>query len=144
MSEITDQYDIVLFDGVCNLCNRAVDFIIQHDPRNNFKLASLQDDLSKKLLKDKNLNESYLDSIVLLRRDKVYYKSRAALEIAKRLKGLWPLFYIFIIIPPFLRDPLYDWIARNRYKWFGKRETCRFPTEEDKMKFLSEEDFESK
>ncbi|GGF30333.1 thiol-disulfide oxidoreductase DCC family protein [Echinicola rosea] len=140
MTKISSQYDIVLFDGVCNLCNQAVDFIIQRDSKNNFKLASLQDDISKKLLKGKNLNESYLDSIVLLREDKVYYKSRAALEITKKLKGFWPLLYGFIIIPNFLRDPLYDWIARNRYKWFGKRETCRFPTEEDKMKFLSEED----
>ncbi|AWW32292.1 hypothetical protein DN752_20305 [Echinicola strongylocentroti] len=144
MTKVHQQYDIVLFDGVCNLCNQAVDFIIQRDPNNHFKMASLQDDISKKLLQDKSLDESYLDSIVLLRGDKVYYKSRAALEIAKKLKGLWPLSYGFIIIPNFLRDPLYDWIARNRYKWFGKRETCRFPTEEDKMKFLSEEDLKSK
>ncbi|AGA79031.1 thiol-disulfide oxidoreductase DCC family protein [Echinicola vietnamensis] len=143
MTKLTDRYDIVLFDGVCNLCNQAVDFIIQRDPKNHFKLASLQDDLSKKLLKGKNLDESYLDSIVLLQNDQVYYKSRAALEIAKKLNGLWPLLYVFIVIPRFLRDPLYDWIARNRYKWFGKRETCRFPTEEDKMKFLSKEDLES-
>lgn len=140
MSEITQKYDVVLFDGVCNLCNQAVDFIIQRDAKDNFKLASLQDELSKQLLRGKKLDESYLDSIVLLREDKIYYKSRAALEIAKKLKGLWPLFYGFIIVPNFIRDPLYDWIASNRYKWFGKRETCRFPTDEDKRKFLSEGD----
>ncbi|WP_200976746.1 thiol-disulfide oxidoreductase DCC family protein [Echinicola sp. 20G] len=141
MSKLKHDFDIVLFDGVCNLCNQAVDFIIQRDRKNSFKLASLQDDLSKELLKGKEINEDYLDSLVLLRDEKVFYKSRAALEIAKKLKGLWPLFYAFIIIPTFLRDPIYNWIARNRYKWFGKRETCRFPTEEDKMKFLSKEDF---
>ncbi|GAB3657836.1 thiol-disulfide oxidoreductase DCC family protein [Echinicola sediminis] len=140
MSPTNSRYDIVLFDGVCNLCNKAVDFIIQRDSNNHFKLASLQDEVSKKLLKEKKLNEDYLDSIILLKDNKVYYKSRAALEIAKKLQGLWPLLYAFIIVPPFLRDPIYDWIAKNRYKWFGKRETCRFPTEEDKKKFLSEED----
>lgn len=142
MSNITEQYDIVLFDGVCNLCNQAVDFVIQRDPGNHFKIASLQDKPGKRLLRGRNLNEDYLDSLVLLREDKVYYKSRAALEITKKLKGLWPLLYGFIIVPAFIRDPVYDYIARNRYKWFGKKETCRFPTEEDKMKFLKLEDLE--
>ncbi|MDN3667964.1 thiol-disulfide oxidoreductase DCC family protein [Echinicola jeungdonensis] len=137
---IQEKYDIVLFDGVCNLCNTAVDFIIQRDPQNQFKLASLQDEASKKLLKDYSVEEDYLDSIILIRGENVYYKSRAALEIAKKLKGLWPLFYGFVIIPTFLRDPIYDWIARNRYKWFGKRETCRMPSEEDKLKFLTAEE----
>ncbi len=137
---IQDRYDIVLFDGVCNLCNTAVDFIIQRDPKNQFKLASLQDEASKKLLKDYEVEEDYLDSIILVRRENIYYKSRAALEIAKKLPGLWPLFYGFVVIPTFLRDPVYDWIARNRYKWFGKRETCRMPSEEDKQKFLTEDE----
>jgi len=140
MSQITSKFDIVLFDGVCNLCNQAVDFIIRRDPKDHFRLASLQDELSQKLLRNRNIDEAYLDSIVLLKKDKIYYKSRAALEIAKKLKGLWPLCYAFIIVPSFIRDPIYDWIARNRYKWFGKRETCRMPTEEDKLKFLSEKD----
>lgn len=143
MSRIQDQNDIVLFDGVCNLCDRAVNFIIQRDPKDRFKVASLQDGASKKLLKDYQVNESYLDSIVLVRGDQIFYKSRAALEIAKKLKGLWPIIYAFVIVPYFIRDPLYDWIARNRYKWFGKRETCRMPTEEDKQKFLKEEDLGS-
>ncbi|UCS93119.1 thiol-disulfide oxidoreductase DCC family protein [Echinicola marina] len=142
MSPLSNQdFDIVLFDGVCNLCNQAVDFIIQHDSKNHFKLASLQDEPGKALLKGKSIDEAYLDSIVLLRKNKVYYKSRAALEIAKKLKGLWPLFYGFIIVPQFLRDPVYDWIAKNRYKWFGKRDTCRLPNEREKRKFLSTDDF---
>ncbi|WP_215223468.1 thiol-disulfide oxidoreductase DCC family protein [Echinicola shivajiensis] len=142
MSRLKNQdVDIVLFDGVCNLCNQAVDFIIRHDSKDHFKLASLQDIPGQKLLKGKSINEDYLDSLVLLRKDKVYYKSRAALEIAKKLKGLWPLFYGFIIVPKFLRDSIYDWIAQNRYKWFGKRDTCRLPNEDEKSKFLTMNDF---
>lgn len=142
MSRLKNQeFDIVLFDGVCNLCNQAVDFIIQHDSKNNFKLASLQDNPGKELLKGKSIDDDYLDSLVLLRNNEVYYKSRAALEIAKKLKGLWPLFYGFIIVPKFLRDPIYDWIAKNRYKWFGKRDTCRLPNEDEKAKFLTMNDF---
>ncbi len=143
MSRVQDQHDIILFDGVCNLCDQAVNFIIQRDPNDRFKVASLQDDISKKLLKGYQIDESYLDSIVLIRGNEVFYKSRAALEIARKLKGPWPLSYAFIIIPNFIRDPLYDWIANNRYRWFGKRETCRMPTDEDKQKFLKEEDLEN-
>ncbi|EKB49005.1 thiol-disulfide oxidoreductase DCC family protein [Cecembia lonarensis] len=137
---IQDQYDIVLFDGVCNLCNNAVDFIIQRDQGAHFKVGALQDKHVKKMLKPYEVKEDYLDSLILIRGDKVFYKSRAALEISRKLNALWPLLYGFIIIPAFIRDPIYDWIARNRYKWFGKKETCRLPTEEEQNQFLSEED----
>lgn len=137
---IQDKYDIVLFDGVCNLCNSAVDFIIQRDKGRNFKVAALQDEPVKKILQSYQINEEYLDSLVLIRGDNVFYKSRAALEVAKKLNALWPLLYGLIIIPSFVREPVYDWIARNRYKWFGKKETCRMPTEEERNKFLSEKD----
>jgi predicted DCC family thiol-disulfide oxidoreductase YuxK len=133
---IQDKFDIVMFDGVCNLCNDAVDFIIVRDKNDKFKFGALQDDKSKDILKEYKIKEDYLDSIILIRGDQIFYKSRAALEIAKNLSGLWPVTYAFIIIPAFLRDPIYDWIARNRYKWFGKRETCRFPSEEERAKFL--------
>lgn len=136
MSRIQNHYDIVLFDGVCNLCNNAVDLIIRNDKKGHFKVAALQGEKTGELLKDYEINSNYLDSIILIRKDKLFYKSRAALEIAKKLRGLWPLLYIFIIVPSGVRDPVYDWIARNRYKWFGKKETCRLPSPEEKERFL--------
>jgi predicted DCC family thiol-disulfide oxidoreductase YuxK len=137
---IQDRFDIILFDGVCNLCNSAVDFIIKRDKKNRFKFSSLQDNSVRKLLNESNLQEGYLDSIILISGDKIFFKSRAALEISKKLSGIWPLFYSLILIPAFIRDPVYEWIARNRYKWFGKKSTCRLPTEEEKSKFLSIQD----
>lgn len=136
MSRIQDQFDIVLFDGVCNLCNTAVDLIIRNDKKGSFKVGALQDPKTKELLKDYAIDSDYLDSIILIRGDQVFYKSRAALEITKKLKGLWPLLYVFIIVPNALRDPVYDWIARNRYRWYGKKETCRLPTPEERARFL--------
>lgn len=133
---VQDKYIIVLFDGICNLCNYAVDFIITRDKKNKFKVGALQEIASKNILKDYQINEEYLDSLVFIHKDKVFYKSRAALEIARNIGGIWPLLYIFIIIPAFMRNPIYDWIAKNRYKWFGKKETCRLPTNEEKRKFL--------
>lgn len=134
---IQDRFDIILFDGVCNLCNSAVDFIIKRDKKNRFKFSSLQDNTARKLLIESNFQEGYPDSIVLIKGDKIFFKSRAALEISKKLGGVWPLFYSLILIPAFIRDPVYEWIARNRYKWFGKKSTCRLPTEEEKSRFLS-------
>jgi predicted DCC family thiol-disulfide oxidoreductase YuxK len=133
---VQDKFIIVLFDGVCNLCNNAVDFIITRDKKNKFKVGALQEDASKNILKDYQINEGYLDSLVYIYKNQVYFKSRAALEITRNLNGLWPLLYIFIVIPPFLRNPIYDWIAKNRYKWFGQKDTCRLPSEEEKAKFL--------
>ncbi|WP_194975185.1 thiol-disulfide oxidoreductase DCC family protein [Aquiflexum lacus] len=138
---VQEKFRIVLFDGVCNLCNSAVDFIINRDSKEVFKVGALQDDVTKKLLEDFKINSDYLDSLVFIYQESVFYKSRAALEIARNLSGLWPLMYIFIIIPSFIRDPIYEWIARNRYKWFGKKETCRLPTKKEKKRFLSIEDF---
>lgn len=135
-----EQIDhVVLFDGVCNLCNSSVDFIIRNDKRGRFKVAPLQSDTGKKLLKDAGLSEeriASLDSVLLYRKGRVYGKSKAALEIAKNLGFPISLLYGFIIIPPFLRDIVYNFIARNRYRWFGKKETCRLPTEEERARFL--------
>lgn len=136
---IQDKYEVILFDGVCNLCNNSVDFVIQRDKKNRFKFGALQDAATKSLLKDYSIDPNYLDSLVLISGDQVYYKSRAALQIAKNLGGFWSLLYGLKIIPAFLRDPVYDWIAANRYKWFGKKETCRLPSPEEKEKFLSNE-----
>lgn len=134
---LQDEYSLVLFDGVCNLCNQAVDFIIRKDKNNNFKVGALQDSLVKDLLKTYTINEDYLDSLILIQGDEVFYKSSAALRIAKDLGGFWQVLYIGILLPRSLRDSIYDWIGRNRYKWFGKKETCRLPSPEEKEKFIS-------
>ena len=127
---------IVLFDGVCNLCNNSVQFIIKRDLKKHFLYASLQSDAAKDLLLQYNVNNSQPESIILLKQDKVYYKSSAILEIFRGLGGLWPIFYGLIIIPKFIRDPIYNLIARHRYRWFGKRESCMVPTKELLTRFL--------
>ncbi|MGM8214271.1 thiol-disulfide oxidoreductase DCC family protein [Bacillaceae bacterium W0354] len=112
--------NIVLFDGVCNLCNNVVQFLINRDPKDQFRFASLQSDIAEELLQKHN-QEVSLNSFVLIKNDKVYTKSTAALHICKNLPGWWKCLFIFIIIPKFIRDPLYNLIANNRYKWFGKK-----------------------
>jgi predicted DCC family thiol-disulfide oxidoreductase YuxK len=134
-SSIENQ-DVLLFDGVCNLCNGAVNFIIDHDPKGHFKFAALQSDFGQEKLKELGYNQQEFDSLVLLSEDKVYKKSSAALRIAKKLSGLYPLLYVFIIIPPFIRHGVYDIIAKNRYKWWGKRDSCRMPTPELRARFV--------
>lgn len=128
---------VILFDGVCNLCNASVDFVIKRDRKDRFRVGALQEEAGKKLLSNFKVNPEYLDSLVLIEDGKIYFRSTAALRIAKKLPGLWPLFYGFIILPPFLRDGIYDWIGKNRYRWFGKKNTCRIPTEAEKAKFLT-------
>lgn len=128
------SHDTIFFDGVCNLCNGAINFVIDRDKRHYYKFASLQSTVARNKLP--NTSQS-LDSIVLYKKSgEILYKSNAALEVAKHLRGLWPLLYIFKIVPRVIRDFIYDWIARNRYKWFGKRDTCRMPSPELKERFL--------
>ncbi len=137
MSVQPNDTAILLFDGVCNLCNSSVNFIIKHDKKNYFQFASIQSETGQELLKKHNINASTTDSVVLIENNKYYIKSTATLRIAKHLDGLYPLLYAFIIIPSFIRNVVYDLIARNRYKWFGKRETCMIPTDEIRSKFIS-------
>lgn len=127
---------IILFDGVCNLCNGAVNFVIQRDTSNIFKFAPLQENAGTVLLKKYAISFQKLDSIVLIENDKVYVKSSAALRIARKMSGLWPLFYVCVVIPRFIRDGVYDFIAKNRYKWFGRKEQCMIPTPDFREKFL--------
>ncbi len=127
---------IILFDGICNLCNNSVTFVIKRDSKNLFKYAALQSEAGKELVKEHGIDTETTDSIILIEANKAYVKSSAALRIAKHLSGGWPLLYGFIIIPTFLRNWVYDWVARNRYKWFGKKESCMIPTPELKEKFL--------
>lgn len=127
---------VILFDGVCNLCNSSVNFIIDHDTQNKFKFASLQSDAGQELLNKFNLNTKDFDSIIFVDGDRYYSQSSAVLRIVKEFPGLWKLLYVFIIVPPALRNIIYDIIAGNRYKWFGKKDSCRIPTPELKNKFL--------
>ncbi|WP_405212094.1 thiol-disulfide oxidoreductase DCC family protein [Dokdonia sp. Asnod2-E02] len=127
---------IILFDGVCNLCNGAITFIIQRDKKDLFRYAPLQSEIGKELAAKHHIDLDKVDSIILVTEDKAYAKSTAALRIAKQLSAGWPLLAIFLILPRFLRDVVYDFIARNRYKWFGKKEACMIPTPELKSKFL--------
>ena len=127
---------IVFFDGVCNLCNSSVNFIIDRDPRGKFKFAPLQSNVAGELLPHFQIDPSALESFVFYNGEKAFRRSRAALEIARRMRGGWPLLYILVIIPGFIRDVLYNFIARNRYKWFGKQDACRMPTPELKARFV--------
>lgn len=127
---------VILFDGVCNLCNASVQFVIKRDRKNTFRFASLQSAIGQKLLQQVGLHQQSLYSVIVIQNGKVFQRSRAALEIARSMDGLWPLLYIFIIVPPFIRNAVYDWIARNRYKWFGVQQSCLMPTPAMKERFL--------
>ncbi len=127
---------VVLFDGVCTLCNASIDFVLKRDKKDRFRVGALQDNKGKELLSRFEAPPEYLDSLVLIEGGRIYFRSTAALRIAKRLPGLWPLLYGLILLPPFVRDGLYDWIGRNRYRWFGRKNTCRLPTPGEKAKFL--------
>ena len=127
---------IILFDGICNLCNSSVTFIIDRDKKNLFKFASLQSEAGQFLLKKYGLNGKDFDSIIFISGEKYFTRSSAVLRIAKNLSFPWNIFPVFIVIPPPFRDFLYDIIARNRYNWFGKKDSCRIPTPELKNKFL--------
>lgn len=137
MSSVENQYsNLILFDGVCNLCSSSVQFIINRDPKSRFRFASLQSETGKKLLEKFQLPVDALYSIILVQGNSYLERSDAALEIARKLSGLWPLFYAFKIVPNVLRDPIYNWISRNRYKWFGKKDACWLPTPELKARFV--------
>ncbi len=127
---------IVLFDGVCNFCNGSVNFIIRRDPKKKFRFAPLQSEVGQKLLKQFGLSTTDLDTMILIDGDRYYSRSTAGLQIARRMSGLWPLLFAFIVVPPFLRDFVYNVIARNRYRWFGKRDACMVPTPDLRERFL--------
>ncbi len=128
---------IVLFDGVCNLCNGAIQFIIKRDNSDIFRYAALQSDIGKQIVSERNIDISKVDSIILIDPGVVYYiKSTAALEIGKGLKGYRTISSVLLWFPSTLRDIVYDFIARNRYQWYGKKEECMVPSPELKAKFL--------
>ena len=132
-----DDKKIILFDGVCNLCNSSIQFVIKHDKKNHYKFAALQSDVAKMLLNERGIDSSQIDSIILIDPDTAYYiKSSAALEIGKSFGGGWRLLSIFEWVTRPIRDWIYDLIAKNRYSWFGKQNDCMIPTPELKAKFL--------
>ncbi len=127
---------VVLFDGVCNLCNSSVNWIIDHDKQNKFKFASLQSAYGQNKVKQLGLENNYMNTVVFEDNGTSYLRSDAALQIIKQLGGVYSMVVIFYIIPSFVRDFFYKIVADNRYKWFGKKESCRIPTLELKSKFL--------
>lgn len=127
---------ILLFDGNCNLCNNSVKFIFKHEKKPTLLFASLQSEKGIELLKQMNINHLNIDSIVLIKNQKIYIKSSAALRLTLYLKGLYPLLFCLLIIPPFIRNKVYDFIAKNRYKWFGKTESCMIPDKSISKRFL--------
>ena len=130
------QPAIVLFDGVCNLCNASVTFIIDRDPQGMFRFAPLQSEAAQRLVTHNELPVHGRDSVVLLEAGQIYTQSTAALRIARRLSGWWPLVSGLMVVPQPIRDGVYRWIARNRYRWFGQTPTCRVPTPELRQRFL--------
>lgn len=131
-----DGRAVILFDGVCNLCNGSVNFIIDRDPAGRFQFAALQSDAAAGLLRPFGVATDRLDSVVLVEGGRLYRRSDAALRIARRLSGAWPLLTAFRLVPRPVRDAVYDWVARNRYRWFGRQEACRLPTPELRARFL--------
>ena len=138
MTLIPENKKLVLFDGVCNLCNNSVTWIIKRDNNNVFLFAPLQSEIGTKIIDKFNIDTAKTDSILLFESSgRLSIKSSAALRIASGLGWPWKIMSVFLIIPGIIRNVVYDYIARNRYKWYGKREACMIPTPELKSKFLS-------
>jgi predicted DCC family thiol-disulfide oxidoreductase YuxK len=129
---------VILFDGVCNLCNGFVQFVIDRDPRAQFRFASLQSHAAAALLNGRLSSGPIPDSVVLVDGDRVFTQSTAALRVARGLGFPWNLSYVFVAVPKPLRDAVYAWVARNRYQWFGKRDVCMIPTPELRDRFLND------
>ncbi len=127
---------ILLFDGVCNLCNSSVDFIVRHDPQGVVKFASLQSRTGRRLLGMAGMPTDYDASLVLVEEDRFSTSSDAALRVARYLSAPWSWAGVFRIVPRAIRDAVYRWVSRNRYNWFGKRDTCRIPTPEERERFI--------
>ncbi|MGE7927558.1 thiol-disulfide oxidoreductase DCC family protein [Lysinibacillus sp. YR326] len=126
---------IILFDGVCNFCDSSVQFIIKYDQAAYFQFASIQSDAGQALLAQYEVPEN-IDSVILIEHGKVYFESAAALKICRRLDSFWPVCYIFVMIPSFIRNKMYRLFAKNRYRLFGRKEVCLLPTPSQRKRFL--------
>lgn len=135
--KLSDQHPIILFDGVCNMCDGFVQFVMKRDRKGAFRFAPLQSEAGQSLLQHFGLDENALDSVVLIENGKYYTKSTAPLRTAKRIGGVWALNYGFVIVPSPIRDWVYDFIAKNRYRWFGEKDSCMLPTPEVRARFLN-------
>lgn len=139
MQNLPKNKKIILFDGVCNLCNSAVQFIIERDKKDVFRFVALQSNLGKEICTYIGVDPKIIDSIILYEPGIAYYhKSEAALKIASQLDGFYSFLTVFTILPQWLNDSFYNYIAKNRYKWYGKKEQCMIPTPNLKAKFLEE------
>lgn len=134
MSDATSA--ILLFDGVCELCDQSVQFVLKRDPKGHFKFASLQSQTGKALLKQYHLSPLNLETMVLIENGRAYTYSTASLRVVRHLSGAWSFCYGFILVPPCIRNAIYRWVARNRYRWFGKKVACRMPTPDERARFL--------
>jgi predicted DCC family thiol-disulfide oxidoreductase YuxK len=132
-----DGHPIILFDGVCNFCNGAIYFVLKQDKKGIFKFAPLQSEAGQRLLQHYNLSMKEFDSFILIDKGKVYKKSAASLRVMNKLPWYWKEAQILRMIPTAFRDAIYDFIAKNRYKWFGKKEQCMVPTPELRSRFLN-------
>lgn len=128
---------VIFFDGVCNLCTGSVQFVIKHDPQHHFRFASLQSELGQAFLQQYGLSADTFDSFIVWEDGKYYTESTAALRVARKLSGPWPGLYAFILLPAFIRNSVYRIVAKNRYRWFGKKEACWVPTVELTSLFIS-------
>jgi predicted DCC family thiol-disulfide oxidoreductase YuxK len=131
-----DDRPIILFDGMCNLCVGSVRFVLRHDRGGRFRFASLQSEAGRAIVEGHRVESDVPDAMGLVDGERVCWKSDAALRIAKRLGWPWRVFAVFLIVPQFVRDGVYDFIAARRYRWFGKRETCMVATEDVRARFL--------
>jgi predicted DCC family thiol-disulfide oxidoreductase YuxK len=131
------SHPVVLFDGVCNLCESTVRFIITRDRRSQFRFASLQSDVAEALAAPFDDLPDELSSVLLIEDGRLYSKARAGLRIARRLDGAWPIFYyLFFWVPGFIANPVYDFVGNRRYRWFGRKEACWVPTDDLRARFL--------
>lgn len=130
------DHPIVIFDGVCNLCNASIDFIIRQDKKGLFRVTANQHEAGQRILEEQGVDPQEIDTVFLYENGQLYRRSTAALRIARKLGFPWSLMYAFIIIPAPIRDAVYKVIAANRYRWFGKMETCRLPTPEERARFV--------
>ncbi|MEM1269121.1 MAG: thiol-disulfide oxidoreductase DCC family protein [Bacteroidota bacterium] len=136
MEPLPSDKSILLFDGVCNLCNGAVNFVIDRDADGQVMFAPLQSDVGRELLVSRGLNPDALDSLVLIEEGQAFQRSTAALRVARHLDGPWRFLYAFRVVPRVIRDAVYDLVARSRYSMFGKQDACRLPTPDERARFL--------
>ena len=128
--------DLILFDGVCNLCNALVQFVIRHDPKGKFHFAAIQSAIGRKIFQKYGLDPADLQTFVFISGSRLFLRSSAAIAVLSRFGGAWRMCAIFWLVPRFLRDAIYSTIARNRYRWFGRKDTCMIPTPEIEKRFL--------